>query len=155
MYVLIPLLLSVICSFVNPYVGLFGLFTIVEMIILFCVDINANIRIRSSFESSLQNPAHAEQSRKSGKTLATAECVLAVFFTVITTIVEIGVWMLASGRISGDTTVMTPLHIVPEGRLEISCILLMISIALQIMAVILAFIRRGQLIKNSLSSEEI
>ena len=46
MYVLIPLLFSAICSFVNPYVGLFSMFTIVEIIIIFCVDINANIRMR-------------------------------------------------------------------------------------------------------------
>lgn len=47
MYVLIPLISSVICLFVNPYVGLFGIFTLVEVIIVICVDINANVRINN------------------------------------------------------------------------------------------------------------
>lgn len=148
MYVLIPLILSVICSFVNSYVGLFSIFTIVEVIIILCVDINANIRIRLSFKVSKENASRAERLKKSGKILATAECVLAVFFTIITAIVEIGVWLLASGNLTGNTVVMTPLPLGSSANLTISCILLIFSIAFQIVALILTFVRRGQLIKR-------
>lgn len=90
MYILIPLILSVVCSFVNPYVGLFGIFTLVEIIIILCVDINANVRIKLSHKISAENLSRSERLKKSGKVLATAECVLTAFFTIITAIVEIG-----------------------------------------------------------------
>lgn len=57
MYILIPLILSVICLFVNPYVGLFGIFTVVELIIILCVDINANARIKLCYKVSGENAA--------------------------------------------------------------------------------------------------
>ena len=76
MYILIPLILSAVCSFVNPYVGLFGIFTLVEIIIILCVDINANVRIKLSHKVSAENPSRAERLKKSGKVLAAAECVL-------------------------------------------------------------------------------
>ena len=143
MYVLIPLILSVVCSFVNPYVGLFGIFTLVEIIIILCIDINANVRIKLS-----DNPPRAERLKKSGKVLATAECVLAAFFTIITVIVESGVWMLASGSLTGNSVVMTPFSIISEENLTLSCIILVFAVAFQVIALILAFVRRGQLIKR-------
>ncbi len=148
MYILIPLILSVICSFVNPYVGLFGIFTLVEVIIILCVDINANVRIKLSFKVSMENAPRAERLKKSGRILVTAECILTVFFAIITAIVESGVWMLASGSITGNAVIMTPFHLVPEESLTLSCILLIISITFRIIALILAFVRRGQLIKR-------
>lgn len=67
MYIFIPLIFSVICSFVNPHVGLFGIFTVVELIIIFCVDVNAVVRIRLSFKLSEQNAQRAEQAKKQGR----------------------------------------------------------------------------------------
>ena len=148
MYVLIPLILSVVCSFVNPYVGLFGIFTLVEIIIILCIDINANVRIKLSDKVSVQNPPRAERLKKSGKVLATSECVLAAFFTIITVIVESGVWMLASGSLTGNSVVMTPFSIISEENLTLSCIILVFAVAFQVIALILAFVRRGQLIKR-------
>ena len=148
MYILIPLILSVICLFVNPYVGLFGIFTVVELIIILCVDINANARIKLCYKVSGENAARAEQLKKSGKVLATSECVLVGFFTIITVVVESGVWMLASGRLTGNAVVMTPFSLISEGNLTLSCILLVTAIAFQIIALILAFVRRGQLMKR-------
>ena len=147
MYVLIPLLFSAICSFVNPYVGLFSMFTIVEIIIIFCVDINANIRMRQSRASSAEDAVRAERMGKSGEILATAECIFIILFTVITTVVSLGVWMLASGSLTGDTVIMTPLRIVPEDDLTISCMLLIAGILFQIIAMVLGFARRKQLIR--------
>ena len=74
MYILIPLILSAVCSFVNPYVGLFGIFTLVEIIIILCVDINANVRIKLSHKVSAENLSRSERLKKSGKVLAAAEC---------------------------------------------------------------------------------
>lgn len=148
MYILIPLILSAVCSFVNPYVGLFGIFTLVEIIIILCVDINANVRIKLSHKVSAENPSRAERLKKSGKVLAAAECVLTAFFTIITAIVEIGVWMLASGSLTGDSAVMTPFSIISEENLTLSCILLVFAIAFQVIALILAFVRRGRLRKR-------
>ena len=148
MYILIPLTLSVVCSFVNPYVGLFGIFTLVEVIIILCVDINANVRIKLSHKVSAENLSRSDRLKKSGKVLATAECVLTAFFTIITAIVEIGVWMLASGSLTGDSAVMTPFSIISEENLTLSCILLVFAIAFQVIALILAFVRRGQLRKR-------
>ena len=148
MYVLIPLLFSAICSFVNPYVGLFSMFTIVEIIIIFCVDINANIRMRQSRASSAEDEVRAERMGKSGEILATAECIFIILFTVITTVVSLGVWMLASGSLTGDSAVMTPFSIISEENLTLSCILLVFAIAFQVIALILAFVRRGQLRKR-------
>ena len=142
MYILIPLILSAVCSFVNPYVGLFGIFTLVEIIIILCVD------IKLSHKVSAENPSRAERLKKSGKVLAAAECVLTAFFTIITAIVEIGVWMLASGSLTGDSAVMTPFSIISEENLTLSCILLVFAIAFQVIALILAFVRRGQLRKR-------
>ena len=148
MYILIPLILSVVCSCVNPYVGLFGIFTLVEIIIILCVDINANVRIKLSHKISAENLSRSERLKKSGKVLATAECVLTAFFTIITAIVEIGGWMLASGSLTGDSAVMTPFSIISEENLTLSCILLVFAIAFQVIALILAFVRRGQLRKR-------
>ena len=148
MYILIPLVLSVVCPFVNPYVGLFGIFTLVEVIIVLCVDINVNVRTKLSFKASMKNAPCAERLKKSGKILATVECVLTAFFTIITAIVESGVWMLASGSLTGNAVIMTPFPLVSETNLTISCILLIFGIAFQIIALILAFVRRGQLIKG-------
>lgn len=148
MYILIPLILSVVCSFVNPYVGLFGIFTLVEIIIILCVDINANVRIKLSHKVSAENLSRSERLKKSGKVLAAAECVLTAFFTIITAIVEIGVWMLASGSLTGDSAVMTPFSIISEENLTLSCILLVFAIAFQVIALMLAFVRRGQLKRN-------
>ena len=148
MYILIPLILSVVCSFVNPYVGLFGIFTLVEIIIILCVDINANVRIKLSHKISAENLSRSERLKKSGKVLATAECALTAFFTIITAIVEIGGWMLASGSLTGDSAVMTPFSIISEENLTLSCILLVFAIAFQVIALILAFVRRGQLRKR-------
>lgn len=147
MYILIPLILSVICSFVNPYVGLFGIFTLVEVIIILCVDINANIRIKLSDKVYAENPSRSERLKKSGKVLATAECVLAVFFTIITAAVESGVWLLASGRITGDSVVMTPFSVISEENLALSFVLLVFAMVFQVIALILTFVRRGQLRK--------
>lgn len=147
MYILIPLILSAVCSFVNPYVGLFGIFTLVEIIIILCVDINANVRIKLSHKVSAENPSRAERLKKSGKVLAAAECVLTAFFTIITAIVELG-GMLASGSLTGDSAVMTPFSIISEENLTLSCILLVFAIAFQVIALILAFVRRGQLRKR-------
>lgn len=148
MYILIPLILSVVCSFVNPYVGLFGIFTLVEIIIILCVDINANVRIKLSHKISAENLSRSERLKKSGKVLATAECVLTAFFTIITAIVEIGGWMLASGSLTGDSAVMTPFSIISEENLTLSCILLVFAIAFQVIALILLLVRRGQLRKR-------
>lgn len=148
MYILIPLILSVVCSFVNPYVGLFGIFTLVEIIIILCVDINANVRIKLSHKISAENLSRSERLKKSGKVLATAERVLTAFFTIITAIVEIGGWMLASGSLTGDSAVITPFSIISEENLTLSCILLVFAIAFQVIALILAFVRRGQLRKR-------
>ena len=148
MYILIPLILSAVCSFVNPYVGLFGIFTLVEVIIILCVDINANVRIKLSDKVSAEDPSRSERLKRSGRVLATAECVLTAFFTIITAIVEIGVWMLASGSLTGDSAVMTPFSIISEENLTLSCILLVFAIAFQVIALILAFVRRGQLRKR-------
>lgn len=90
----------------------------------------------------------AEQLKKSGKVLATSECVLVGFFTIITVVVESGVWMLASGRLTGNAVVMTPFSLISEGDLMLSCILLVSAIAFQIIALVLAFVRRGQLMKR-------
>ena len=55
--------------------------------------------------------------------------------------------MLASGRLTGDTVIMTPLRIVPEDDLTISCMLLIAGILFQIIAMVLGFVRRKQLIR--------
>ena len=148
MYILIPLILSAVCSFVNPYVGLFGIFTLVEIIIILCVDINANVRIKLSHKVFAENPSRSERLKKSGKVLATAECVLTAFFTIVTAIVESGVWMLASGSLTGDSVVMTPFSIISEENLTLSCILLVFAIAFQVIALVRVFVRRGQLKRN-------
>ena len=101
-----------------------------------------------SHKVSAENPSRAERLKKSGKVLAAAECVLTAFFTIITAIVEIGVWMLASGSLTGDSAVMTPFSIISEENLTFSCILLVFAIAFQVIALILAFVRRGQLRKR-------
>ena len=147
MYILIPLILSAVCSFVNPYVGLFGIFTLVEVIIILCVDINANIRIKLSDKVSAEDPARSERLKRSGKVLATAECVLTAFFTIITAIVEIGVWMLASGSLTGDPVVMTPFSVISEENLTLSFVLLVSAMVFQVIALVLAFVRRGRLRK--------
>lgn len=147
MYILIPLILSAVCSFVSPYVGLFGIFTLVEVIIILCVDINANIRIKLSDKVSAEDPARSERLKRSGKVLATAECVLTAFFTIITAIVEIGVWMLASGSLTGDPVVMTPFSVISEENLTLSFVLLVSAMVFQVIALILAFVRRGRLRK--------
>ena len=148
MYILIPLILSAVCSFVNPYVGLFGIFTLVEIIIILCVDINANVRIKLSHKVSAENLSRSERLKKSGKVLATAECVLTAFFTIITAIVEIGVWMLASGSLTGDSAVMTPFSLSSEETLTLSCYLVVFAVAFQVIALMLAIVRRGQLRKR-------
>lgn len=56
--------------------------------------------------------------------------------------------MLASESLTGNVVVMTPFSLVSETNLTISCILLVFGIAFQIIALILAFVRRGQLIKR-------
>lgn len=149
MYILIPLILSVICSFVNSHVGLFGIFTVVELIIIFCIDINASVRIKLSFKLSGQNAQRAERLKKTGTALATAECILTVFFTIVTIIVESGVWIIASGYLTGDIMVMMPFSIVPKNNLTFSFILLIASVVFQIIALILSFIRRTQLKKRT------
>ena len=147
MYILILLILSAVCSFVNPYVGLFGIFTLVEVIIILCVDINANVRIKLSDKVSAEDPSRSERLKRSGRVLATAECVLTAFFTIITAIVEIGVWMLASGSLTGDPVVMTPFSVISEENLTLSFVLLVSAMVFQVIALILAFVRRGQLRK--------
>lgn len=147
MYVLIPLLLSAICAFVNPFIGLFSIFTAAEIIIIFCVDINADMRIKQSLKFAEKNTAGADKLGKSGKKLVTAECILMVLFTGITIVVDLGVWLLASGRLTGNTVIMTPLQVVAGDELTISSILLTAGIILQIIALILSFVRRKQLIR--------
>ena len=56
--------------------------------------------------------------------------------------------MLASGSLTGNAVAMMPFSLVSETNLTISCILLVFGIAFQIIAFILAFVRRGQLIKR-------
>ena len=55
--------------------------------------------------------------------------------------------MLASGSLTGDFAVMTPFSIISEENLTLSCILLVFAIAFQVIALVLAFVRRGQLRK--------
>ena len=146
MYVLIPVLLSAVCAFINPYVGLFGLFTVVEFIILLCVDINAAVRVKMGLKAGENTPAGGDSLARSGKILATAECVLVIFFTVVTAIVSIGVWMLASGNLTGETVVMTPVRIFSEEDTTAAIVLLVAGIVFQISAVFLAFVRRRKII---------
>lgn len=72
------------------------------------------------------------------------------FFTIITAIVEIGVWMLASGSLTGDSAVMTPFSIISEENLTLSCILLVFAIAFQVIALILLLSERTVEKKNLL-----
>lgn len=55
--------------------------------------------------------------------------------------------MLSSGRITGAPVVMTLFSIISEENLTLSCILLVFAVAFQVIALILAFVRRGQLRK--------
>ena len=145
MYVIVPLLISAICSFINPYVGLFSIFTIAEMIILFCVDVNAYAKIKAIHKSSEQNAARATRIQKAAKSLILAECILSVLFTLITAIVQIGVWSLASGSLTGQPTRMTPVNLIPADDPGLSRALLLAGIVFQIIAAILSFVRKKQL----------
>ena len=55
--------------------------------------------------------------------------------------------MLASGRITGDPVVMTPFSIISEENLTLSFVLLVSAMVFQVIALILAFVRRGRLRK--------
>ena len=62
---------------------------------------------------------------------------------------------LASGSLTGNAMVMTPFSLVSETNLTISCVLLISGIAFQIIALILAFVRRCQLIKRIMGASRV
>lgn len=144
-YVLLPAILSAILSFINPFVGLFAIFSLVEILVVFCIDINAKIRIGMGKNS--QNTTRASLLKKQGTYLAAFELAISVIFTLILTIINLFVFLLASGAFTGVVTVMSPIHLITQADIGTGYILLGLSIFFQIVSMIMACFRRKQLSK--------
>lgn len=148
MYWLIPLFLSLLCAIINPYIGLFGIFILVELIIYFCIDINAHTRISmSQYGSGLNDNTYYKAINKAGKALLNIWCGLSIILFILCTVVFLGVWALASGGITGDVTEMAPFSIFADENKALYSVLLLIgAIILNLAATILVFVRKSNLL---------
>ncbi|WP_040214954.1 hypothetical protein [Clostridium polynesiense] len=147
------LVLSLLCTFLNPYVGLFGISTIVQFIIYLSFDINVNKRLEISQFGSGEQSHYTRNLKKSGKGISNVWCASSVILFITYTIMSIGVWALASGKLTSAATIMMPFNVIPEDKIEVySAVLLIAGIFFNLLTTVLVFIRRNQLLKREFHS---
>lgn len=149
MYWLIFLMLSCLCTVLNPYVGLFGLLFIVEIEVFWFLD--ENIRRASEFAAGYVERSESKYSdllKKSGKGVLNFWCVLAVLFFVLMTVISLSVWLFASGSLFGTAREMTPFVIFSEEKkMFFGRILLIAGIIFHFITILLVFARRSEILK--------
>lgn len=149
MYWMIFLVLALICALLNPYVGLVGLLFIEEIMVYLFLD--ENIQKAASFMASYVDASESkyyELLKKSGKGLLNLWCVLAIFFFAGMTALTLVVWIFASGRLSGTVREMTPFVLFGDDhKMLCGTILLVGEIVFHLIALILIFVRRSEILK--------
>lgn len=153
-------ILTVLCYFFNPYIGLFSLFSIISLFITFCVFINIRVRnkktivkqgkIISEFNDKSQfienNGAFERMVEKtaqmSKKYISIINYAWIIVFGMINVFVEIIIWLLASGKLGIKATYTTPFIIFSDSSIyNASLILLILGVLFSILTCISSFIR--------------
>ena len=149
MYWLIFLILSFLCTILNPYVGLFGLLFILEFEVFWFLD--ENIQRASKFTASYVEKSESKYSelfKKSGKGVLNLWCILAVLFFGFMTVLSLVVWLFASGSLFGTAREMTPFVIFgEENKLLYARILLIAGMIFHFITMLLVFTRRSAILK--------
>ena len=149
------LILSAACAFFNPYVGLFSVFNIAELIIFFCYDAVAKSRFNLSYFKKDEGTDYTKQLDKAARRIAASWCVVSVVLFVITSVVNALVWALASGTLGEEAKIVAVLDVIPDEiglgftKRHASIALLAAGIIFNLIAVILVFFRRAKLINGS------
>lgn len=138
------LILSFIFALFNPYVGMFGVFLAVELMLYFAFVVNIQQRISFTKYSKAENgeDKHTIALRASSKKLIKVFRVLSVILFVLVTLMSLGVWALGSGEIfsSLEPTEMAPFSIFSEKSQAVgSVILLVASISFNLLATVSIF----------------
>ena len=146
MYWLIFLILSFLCTILNPYVGLFGLLFILEFEVFWFLD--ENIQRASKFTASYVEKSESKYSelfKKSGKGVLNLWCILAVLFFGFMTVLSLVVWLFASGSLFGTAREMTPFVIFgEENKMLYARILLIVGMIFHFITMLLVFTRRSE-----------
>lgn len=138
-----PLFLSLAlaCAVLNPYVGLFSLFFLIEFLVFFsmAVNIKSRVSLHSFSRSENEEAGRLARQKRSASALINTLRVLAVVFFIICTVVSCGVWMLSSGRASAMIAAkdMAPFSLFsPENKAVASIVLLLGSTGFHLLAAV-------------------
>lgn len=157
----------ILCYFFNPYIGLFSLFSIVTIFITFCMIINVKYRNKNTVNK--QKEIIGNLNRKtdfikneesffnkmetitivSKRVISIFSYVWIVIFGLINIIVELVIWLLASGNLGIESKFVTPLILFSKANIyNISIVLLILGMIFGILTCILSFKRLLSLSKN-------
>ena len=148
MYWMITLILTFACVLINPYIGLFAIFALVQLVIYFCLDYNAKTRLALAiYNEETNNNEYANRLRMMSRKVLNIWCGLSIIMFILSTFVYITIWVVASGRFDMLPQIMTPILIFENNLDVMSVILLVLSVVLNLITVILIFCRKQQLLK--------
>lgn len=143
------LILALIATLLNPYVGLFGLLVIVEILVYagFGIYIEKTEGFADLF-GDISEKKYLNNVQKSGKVVMKIWCVAAVFFWICSTFISLVVWLFASGVIGSDGRHMTPWIVFePKNEFSGSVKMLLAAVIMQTCAVVWVFWKKKQMEK--------
>ncbi len=153
-------ILTVLCYFFNPYIGLFSLFSIISTFLTFCLFVNIRgrnkktvdkqVKTVSIFNEEIQIIKDNNVIKKTLETIARVTkkymSIMCHFwiivFGMINVFVEIIIWLLASGNLGIKATYTTPFIVFSDSNIyNASIILLIFGVLFSILTCISSFIR--------------
>lgn len=151
-------ILTIICYFFNPYIGLFSIFSIASYIITFCIIINVKSRNKKTVEKQVEIISTINEKNQILKENDAIETIIAntakitkkymsiisyiwiIIFGMINVFVEIIIWLLASGNLGIVAKYTTPFVLFSENDVySASIILLMLGVLFSILTCISSF----------------
>lgn len=143
------LILALIATLLNPYVGLFGLLVIVEILVYagFGIYIEKTEGF-ADFFGDISEKKYLNNVQKSGKVVIKIWCAAAVFFWLCSTFISLVVWLFASGVIGSAGRHMTPWIVFePKNEFSGSVKMLLAAVIMQTCAAVWVFWKKKQMEK--------
>lgn len=147
MYWIIVMILATTTAFINPYIGLFAIFSLAPIVIYFCIDTNIKARVKlAKYNERIGNAEYAERLTTMARTLSNIWLGVSIGLCLLISVVYTFVWSLASGKGGLAPTVVTPFVIFRGDFGVISGALFAITIILNMATVVLVFNRKRKLL---------
>lgn len=146
---LVCMLVSLACGILNPHIGLFSIFTVVQCLIVFCFVTVGSSRFRVAKVCDANGDyAGGQRLRKSGSVILTATAIAAAVLCVLSSIVGVIVWMLSSGQFDGIVS-SVPFDIIGIKDNASACaVLTVLMVLFNALSAVLVFLRQLRIRRN-------